>query len=83
MVKNKDVKKSINNLCKSNGPIVCEIVTDENQSSLFKQGYKQNSKGLFEPQPLYEMIHISTNLLQKQIIKNEKIFFNNQRKRIT
>jgi len=32
-----------------------EIIVDENQSSLFKQGYLKNKKGIFVPQPLSEM----------------------------
>ncbi len=45
----------IKKLLNSKGPIVCEILTNENQPSLFKQGYKKNSNNLFEPQPLSEM----------------------------
>jgi len=40
---------------KNNGPLICEVFTSENQSSLFKQGYKEVEKGKFEPQPLSEM----------------------------
>ena len=35
--------------------LVCEIIVDENQESLFKQGYKSNNDGTFSPQPLSEM----------------------------
>lgn len=52
---NKNLKKTLSFLKKNNSPIVCEIITDENQPSLFKQGYKRNAKGLLEPQPLSEM----------------------------
>ena len=55
-VKNsKNSSKAIKILKKSKKPIICEIMTDENQASLFKQGYKEVSKGIFEPQPLSEM----------------------------
>ncbi len=37
------------------GPMVCEVMVDENQESLFKQGYKTNNDGTFSPQPLSEM----------------------------
>jgi acetolactate synthase-1/2/3 large subunit len=53
--KKNQILKTIDKLKKNNGPIVCEIITDENQPALFKQGYKKNTKGLFEPQPLSEM----------------------------
>ncbi len=53
--KNKKMNKTINFLKKNSGPIVCEMIIEENQSSLFKQGYKKNSKGVFEPQSLHEM----------------------------
>jgi len=35
--------------------VVCELIVDENQDSLFKQGYKENKDGTFSPQPLSEM----------------------------
>jgi len=53
--KAKNVEKIIKILKSTKGPIICEIVTDEDQQSLFKQGYKQVSKGILEPQPLSEM----------------------------
>ena len=53
--KNKDMIKTLSILKRNKGPIICEIITDENQASLFKQGYKKNSNGLYEPQSLHEM----------------------------
>ncbi len=53
--KEKDTIKSIHKLLNSSGPIICELITSEDQPSLFKQGYKKNTNGLFEPQPLSEM----------------------------
>jgi acetolactate synthase-1/2/3 large subunit len=50
-----DIDNKINKLISSKGPIVCEVFTDENQSPLFKQGYKKISHNLFEPQSLSEM----------------------------
>ena len=34
---------------------MCELVVDENQDSLFKQGYKKSQNGLFFPMTLEEM----------------------------
>ena len=51
----KNMKSKINKLIKKRRPIVCELFVDQNQQSLFKQGYVQKSKGIFEPQPLSEM----------------------------
>ncbi len=51
----KDFYKNKKSILSSKGPIICELIVDENQSSLFKQGYKAKSDGTFEPQPLSEM----------------------------
>ncbi len=51
----KNSKRAIKILKKTKKPVICEVITDENQPSLFKQGYKEVSKGIFEPQPLSEM----------------------------
>ena len=51
----KQIMQSIQYLNKTKGPIICELFVDENQDSLFKQGYLQKSSGLFEPQSLSEM----------------------------
>ena len=48
-------RKALKNIMKSNYPKLCEIVTSENQPSLFKQGYKANNDGTFSPLPLSEM----------------------------
>lgn len=53
--KQNEISKTIKYLNKVKGPIVCEIITDENQSPLFKQGYKKISEDKFEPQTLQEM----------------------------
>ncbi len=45
----------INSLNELNGPVICEIVVDEDQAVLFKQGYKANQNGTFTPQPLSDM----------------------------
>jgi acetolactate synthase-1/2/3 large subunit len=49
------IKSAINYILKNQTPKVCEIIADEEQSSLFKQGYKSNPNGTFTPQPLSEM----------------------------
>ena len=51
----KQIMKSIRYLNKTRGPIICELFVDENQDSLFKQGYLKKNNGLFEPQSLSEM----------------------------
>ena len=53
--KKDEVNKKIRLLKNNNGPVVCEIFTDEDQPPLFKQGYKKISKNLFQPQSLHEM----------------------------
>jgi acetolactate synthase-1/2/3 large subunit len=53
--KNSQINYVIDKIKKNNGPLICEVFTSENQSSLFKQGYKEVEKGKFEPQPLSEM----------------------------
>ena len=50
--KSKIFLKKCNNL---NGPLIVELIVDENQPSLFKQGYKKNNDGTFSPSDLSEM----------------------------
>lgn len=45
----------IQQLHAAKGPIICEVVVDECQDVLFKQGYKTNEDGTYSPQPLLEM----------------------------
>jgi len=49
------IKSTINYILNQQTPTVCEIITDEEQSSLFKQGYRKVADGRFEPQSLSEM----------------------------
>ena len=49
------IKSAINYILNQQTPTVCEIITDEEQSSLFKQGYRKVADGRFEPQNLAEM----------------------------
>ena len=42
----------LNNL---DGPIICEVVVDEDVEELFRQGYKDNGDGTFTPLPLNVM----------------------------
>ena len=51
----KKMNKTIAYLKKTKGPTICELIVDENQESLFKQGYKKMDGGLFKPQNLQEM----------------------------
>ena len=48
-------KTIIKKLLNTKGPKICELFTDEDQDSLFKQGYKKNLNGTFSPMPLSEM----------------------------
>lgn len=48
-------KNFLNKIKKNQGPLIVDLVVDENQSTLFKQGYKQNSNGSFSPMDLSEM----------------------------
>ena len=51
----KDLKKYEKKILNYKGPRICELIVDQNQPSLFKQGYKANPDGTFAPQPLSEM----------------------------
>tara|TARA_Y100000741_G_C18262125_1_gene560851 strand:- start:4973 stop:6703 length:1731 start_codon:yes stop_codon:yes gene_type:complete len=51
----KKEKTILSKLINLKGPKICELVVDEDQDSLFKQGYKKNSNGTFSPMPLSEM----------------------------
>ena len=53
--KRKNMINSINYLINTNGPIICELIIDENQEPLFKQGYKKIKEGVLQPQNLEEM----------------------------
>ncbi|MBL79577.1 MAG: acetolactate synthase [Nitrosomonadaceae bacterium] len=53
--KAEDVERVVHRLSLDQGPIICEVVVDENQDVLFKQGYVDNGDGTFSPQPLSEM----------------------------
>ena len=53
--KKEDTIQIVDTLLKFNGPVICEVVTDEDVSELFKQGYKANNDGTFSPLPLSEM----------------------------
>ncbi len=50
-----DLELIVQKLLATEGPVICEVVVDENQDVLFKQGYKANEDGTFSPQPLSEM----------------------------
>ena len=49
------MQKAIDYIKKTNKPNICEVFVDENQDSLFKQGYAKNKDGTFTPQSLSEM----------------------------
>jgi acetolactate synthase-1/2/3 large subunit len=47
-----DVDFIVAKLNKSKGPIICEVVVEEDVMELFRQGYKANDDGTFTPLPL-------------------------------
>ncbi|MBF0613999.1 MAG: thiamine pyrophosphate-binding protein [Magnetococcales bacterium] len=50
-----DLEKTISLLAQTDGPMICEVVVDEEQDVLFKQNYKANDDGTFSPQSLADM----------------------------
>lgn len=46
---------TVDQLLAMRGPVICEVVVDEDQDVLFKQGFKANANGTFSPQPLSDM----------------------------
>jgi len=52
---NDKANKLIKNIQKLKGPIIIDLIVDQNQEALFKQGYKKNIDGTFFPMPLSEM----------------------------
>ncbi len=48
-------KKFLNNITKNKEPMIIDLIVDEDQPTLFKQGYKQNSDKTFSPMELSEM----------------------------
>ena len=55
IVYNNEIEFTVNKLKSINQPIVCEIITSENQPVLFKQKYKKNGPVNFIPQSLSDM----------------------------
>jgi len=51
----KEENQIIKKLIYQKGPQICELIVDEDQDSLFKQGYKKNLNGTFSPMTLEEM----------------------------
>lgn len=51
----KDTEEVIDKLLNYDGPVICEVVVDEDVQELFKQGYKSNEDGTFSPLSLNEM----------------------------
>ena len=49
------IDETIDKLLKFKEPVLCEIITDENQKNLFSQGYKDNRDGTFTPLSLEHM----------------------------
>ncbi len=49
------INLTIDKLLETKGPVLCEVITSENQSNLFAQGYKDNGNGTFSPLSLEHM----------------------------
>ncbi len=50
-----DIKDTVKKLKKEKGPVICEVIVEEDVKELFSQGYSSNDDGTFTPLPLYEM----------------------------
>ena len=50
-----DLEEFVDQALGSVGPLICEIVVDEDQGVLFRQAYLANGDGTFSPQPLSVM----------------------------
>jgi acetolactate synthase-1/2/3 large subunit len=46
----------VTSLLLMDGPVICEVVVDEDQEVLFRQEYEANDDGTFTPQPLSTMV---------------------------
>ena len=51
----KNLNKEIKKIVKIKGPLICELFTNPDSQSLFKQGYRTNKDGTFSPMELSEM----------------------------
>ena len=63
ITKSNNLISQIEKIIKKKTPIVCELIVDEKQPPLFKQGYIRKENGLFEPQPLSEMFPFLDKLI--------------------
>ena len=50
-----DIKEIVQKLTQQKGPVICEVLVEEDVKELFSQGYSANDDGTFTPLPLYEM----------------------------
>ncbi|RTL57744.1 MAG: thiamine pyrophosphate-binding protein [Rhodocyclaceae bacterium] len=50
-----DLERVVSEVLKAEGPVICEVVVDEEQEVLFRQAYAANGDGTFSPQPLSSM----------------------------
>ena len=53
--KNSEMENFIEKSSTIKGPLICEIITSDEQQSLFKQGYKKNINNTYTPVDLSEM----------------------------
>ncbi len=49
------LEEIVDSVLGTDGPVICEVVVDEEQEVLFRQSYKANADGTFSPQPLSSM----------------------------
>ena len=52
---NRKASELIKKIQKLKGPVIIDLIIDQNQKPLFKQGYKKNIDGTFSPMQLNEM----------------------------
>lgn len=52
----KDIDSTVEYLLNHDGPVMCELIVDDDQEVLFRQGFVRNSDGTSTPQPLSSML---------------------------
>ena len=56
LIKNQNLNSSIDMITNHSGPLVVEVVIDENQKPLFRQKFIKNNNGTFSPTDLSDML---------------------------
>ena len=50
------INNNIEKILKHKGPLIAEVIVDENQKPLFRQGFIKNDDGTFNPRDLSDML---------------------------